>query len=562
MPSHRIDRPTPVLVSSVKKLLIIGFFICILGTISLRVANGSDPQIEILIGNMCTAYQTTSNGSVCMLNPEGKVILWANTPRCDSIRVEENGITAPTIGTAINEGCRVQYVSRSTEQQTVLSVKDSHSGRILWNRKLDRSQPNLLTWTTRIKYRTDDALSEVTSTIRNKSTQIQDAERLMDLSLAAAVNYQRHGQIDLALSAYRQAYEYATRAQFPSISIQASLGLAYVLRFDNHFSEARTVVHAADLLVPEGDAYSRMLLDWLQGNLLEDQEHLTEAAYYYRRVWNVSEMISDKEYRRKSTAALVRALTMLDRNQELMPLLSLYDDFLADSTDCQKAQLQADKAWKGVHIATSMNQYSGTVKVGKENSHDLFHASLAAKQCHTNESLVNIYNGLARVAFLENRLPDAHVWISKSRMITGGFTDDVLEILDLEGRISIFEGQADVALKIFNELERRAKTTEIYSHVFECMALVGIQEALVISGKFDASIEKRVNDCLDPGRSTLVPFYIRTLTQRATSVGFTIIPTASPTMKRPRPPCDLGWNPYQKEGRQLREACYDNEAGP
>lgn len=478
-------------------------------------------EAEVQWGTGCLAAQKSQGESVCFLGTDAKLVVWVGSASCDQLRIEEDGRTLSAQTQSLQNGCQLQVIASSSNPQSILSVKDAQTGNTYRSLKLDRTKPDLLSWTLRIQARDDADLDQAAAELAAKIRLAQSAHELMDLHFASGYANYHTKKAKEATTNFRRAYEYAIRGGFYDFATESAGWLSQVLRHDNEYLEADEVLrNARGLLsaIAPGQLRPYMLLQWNEGILLDERDNLTAAIERYASVVSIARRMDDRKLLRRAVPVLGDTLVRSGRPQEAMAMLGGFEYLVDGASACDAALVLTNKAWLIINIVDMYAEPQAMLlflNLGQENvSRLLARASDRMKECHSGKYFGNIYNAMSQIALLENRPTAALLWAEKTESVAGLFIQDRLEVLEVRARVESTQGRYDSALRYFDRLRQTLSASGNGTRLFSCKIALGRYEALSKQGRTDSRLLPEVEACTNQRTAGVAPGYVQMFERR------------------------------------------------
>lgn len=472
----------------------------------------------------CQAVRGDSKAWECLPNPELEMVVWAEGRSCDDTLLIENGEPLKTTKRQVRDGCQFRITEKSTRLAATLELTDKSSGESLWKLKLDRSKADLFAWKRRIWDRATVDLAGVVAELDQKSSQVTEAERILDYTYASAIASKRLGHIERALQSYRELGEQAARAGYLSVAFDAAYRQALILHESGLSADAISVLSAARaFLIPEF-AQGLALHGHLMGTILHAQGRPSDAITELQRALADAERVDYRSVLLSVVPLLTEFLVAQDRRVEALDLLRHLEQLQEGATACEKANLLQDKAWSMLQLAGEPSAPNPTVRAEPSALVAAFMAALESrKSCEHAGELGFIYAGLALATFHEGSLAEAATWAARARDTKALAVDEEAPLVELDARIALAGGHPADALDKFKKLAAFAQShPDNEKRLYECKAAVGAMESLSALGQEDSAIRYSVRGCLDPKTSGLAPLNVRQMTQRASILGISL----------------------------------------
>lgn len=507
----------------------------VLGWAMLTAQPAQATEAEVQWGTGCIVAQKIQGDSVCFLGADPKLVLWVGSTSCDQLRIEEDGRTLSAQTQSLQNGCQLQVIASSSNPQSILSVKDAQTGNTYRSLKLDRTKPDLLSWTLRIRARDDADLDQSAAELAAKIRFAQSAHELMDLHFAIGYSNYQNKKPKESINDLRRAYEYAIRGGYYDFAIECAGWLSEVLRHDNEYTEADEVLkNARALLGSLSVGYLRpyMLLSWNEGILFDERDNLGAAIERYMSVLSISRRMDDRRVLRRVVPVLSDTLVRAARPQEALALLSGFEQLIDGASPCDAARVLTNKAWTIISVVEMYSDPQAMLSflnLGQDNVVRLLaRAHDRMKECHSGRYFGNIYNAQSQISLLENRTSTALQWADKAESVASLFIQDRLEVLEVRARVESAQGRYDSALRYFDRLGQALTTSGNGTRLFSCKIALGKFEVLHRLGRTDHRLSSEAEACTNQRTAGVAPGYVQMFERRLRAAKATLQTIAGP----------------------------------
>jgi tetratricopeptide (TPR) repeat protein len=440
----------------------------------------------------CTAVRRLDGQTTCIAKLRTDIVLWAENTLCDDLLFTESGAAVEVPTKLVQGGCQARVPVGQSSAVSRLEVLSAKTGEVLLGLQLDRSQPNFLARTARMKVRAIPDLSEAESDYYNKITPSISIEDRLDLTYALAVSYQRLGQLDAANKIYAQLRELADSAGYQSIAIAAQVATAQIFIDDSRITDAKAVLAkatAATQLIPGASAVA-IDLQYAVATETQTAPGSVEVLEYFKRVYAISEGLRNTDILSLTAARLVGAFNDLKRFDEAKQVLPAMSAMLVGASDCERAKILSNQATLGMNLVEASNSMATPILIGDRLVRDILEDALASrKKCLSVPSLIRIQVSRARLALLEQRWADVHDAVLAGRELPGfgNMAYQMLSMQDYEAQRVLRIGEHQEALRLFTELARQADAIPGERVEFLIRAAIGKLEALRMMNKSDSA---------------------------------------------------------------------------
>jgi len=505
--------------SAVVKVLRLGILAVVLCAVP--NADGGPATGPEVICRACRALREEAGERVCIPHPTAPMVLWVKGYACDSLAVAE-GSYAPRIERSeVDGGCQLRIMQDRPDPTSTLMLRDGPSGRTLWALKIDRTKQAILTRTGQVDLRSDADLAAIISDYPYKTGQLGEDEAELDTKLATAGACHRHGDLDCARKLYLEVIYQAKAVGYPTLSFDAGVKLAQLYRDRGLLDDAKAVHRLLEALARPEYGKARMLLNWLWGLISMSEGKAPQAIDAIGRALEDAERVGDIVFMRRVLPTKVDLEIDSDLLPEASKTLAKFDQILVGAPACEKAILEGERGWNAFQLAVALDPSATVLRFGQQRVNDLFVKALAIPCDDYAAARTRILTGMAVTALAEKRYQDASSFKDQAIGTTGlGAVDDLL-LSDLEGQVAFQTGHPEKALAGFKRLDEKSKQLKVLRGIFACKASVGIYESLnALRQSVPLSLESEVRSCLDPQKSALPPWEMRSHSRRAAAAGY------------------------------------------
>jgi len=487
------------------------------------VSRGADPAGPAVEFFGCTALKGTAQQYSCMLVPEDQLTLWVGNRTCKDVLVSDSGQPLQAETFAVQGGCQLRLPRSPGRHRSALTLTDRTNQQPFWSMSLDRSKPTLLEWKRHVWDRATASPEEIVPELQRMATEKLDSEGLIDVTYALGQAYYRIGDRNEALRAFRYVKHLASKAGYRSIALSAGYDQAFLLRQAGLHAEARKCQSEMLAAVTAGDAYGLIRLESEQGLLDRAEERLDSALQSFERAYSASIRVSDKVAQASVFPVLAEALVLLDRTEAARQLLLNVDDLLVGQTTCRKSARLANAATVGLQILESSVSAEVTpyILIGRRTIREaLIYALDLEQQCAQSANREAIYLAMVRLARIDGRYIDAHMWIEKLQGLPSLSVQARIELLEESGLLSMAEGKTTDAQQFFVSMDAVSqKHPDSFASAFLCRASVGLAEAQRAIGQSDTRTTDVVRRCLSSPTTGLPKSLLRRIKSRAQAIG-------------------------------------------
>lgn len=473
---------------------------------SVQTPSGSAPRV---LYRACRALRETEDGLICLQAATSRTLLWVEGQPCEKLEVTEDDQPIPVVTRYVQGGCQISRKQPSSAVRFTLGLRSKDTGAQFWNLPMDRSMPWLLEWTAKFSNRAVVDLDGVDAELRNLAVQQAHPAVSLDMLFARADVLLRLGHNELAISSFSQVSESAARLGYPSIAFDAAHKYFVAFMDSGLTDDADLVLHKAKAFIRSGAIgpevqwnYDAGQIYYLTGRLADAELALREATLNAERL--------DVSTRRVTMPLWAAVLLAMNRYEEAWNLQKSSASLLSTLNECEKADLLANLAELRVLFMQDQEHVRSTPGCDLAQSRSLFKEALESRRkCTDNRSLAKLHTGLAFLSLLENQLKDARAELDMAKNVQGATHIDRMDMLNLEGRISLHENRPKEAQQSFAKLDQLVKDyPDSHASLYECQSAAGQLEATALLGKSDPEVAARVQGCL---RTERLPPYDRNI---------------------------------------------------
>jgi tetratricopeptide (TPR) repeat protein len=470
----------------------------------------------------CSDLRMEGKEPKCILKEDAPFTIWIGAQECEDLVVTENARPISVEKRPIRGGCHLHIPAKPEVRRATLVVESRKTKKKWLTLNLER-RPDPLVLTNLMLRRATADLEGVPAELRRRCNRPSSDEVRVDCLYARSTANRRQGNLFDAIDDLHEAIEIADKAGFLGIAFRLRYRLASALEDAPvpELTEAERVLLEAKSRINPGHAKDFMLWASKYGSILANRERPEEGSEWLEKAVLAAERFDDREVLMVSVPLQAELLASLDKGTQAAALFGAFQILLVGALERDKAELLSQMGWTALKLAPDEVPAGNNLELAHHSIREIFLKALAhGKKSVDSLRLANIYTGLAQTALSEGKFAEAHDWAKQAGNEPGLWQGDKLDLLNIQGRLALKQGNAQEAMRLFKELESQSATTDLRKELFACAAAMGKLESLAAQGLTDSVITAQVRSCLQKDARGLGQSESKRFHQRAKTLGF------------------------------------------
>jgi tetratricopeptide (TPR) repeat protein len=458
------------------------------------------PEVEY---SGCWAFYSSPE-PVCTPWPDGRFKLWVRAEPGDRVEIRGGDLAEP--GKIAGPGLRYKLILLKQASSLVVTVypRSGNKEAATWSLRL--AEPDMPDWFDQV-----DKLS---------GTNPQKARRLLkDLPPSARDKYQSFVLAELvplaensqeAEKLLRQRADWDRSSHHWSGEVEAVTSLSYRYVKQGRLSEATQLLKTVSVVPLRAPADDKHYVTYYLGILAESTGDYGAALKQLREAANLADWVGMPGLESNAIQLLALVYQELGRPQEAS---KLYTKLLAGPD--LKSGCATGGLWTNVGWFQLMEHEAGNTAELPVPALQKALANFETSGCSSHQRL-NAHLNLALAYQQQDQWPDATRELSQAQSLAESSTlPERLWLDDLEARIALHNGRPELALGLYEKLERRSELAASPAGILQ--ALLGRARANIAKGdqqaaidalaKADVQIEKQSQHIpIDQGRDTFFAY--------------------------------------------------------